>query len=132
MGLHVKHREIVFNSPQTESHPAHSAVLLLTSVEGIEKLSAIDSHHLLISYNILHLTFADIEMALQLVGYHLDNSLLVKLKRALYHYTEETERSNLGCASGQCKCTRDVFIKHYARKEHGCRDPRPEHWRDYR
>ena len=72
-----------------------------------------------------------IEDSLVELGFHLDNSLLYKLKRSLYHYTDETQRSNMGCCSDQCQCTREVFINRYQRLMHGCRDSRPRYWREY-
>ena len=131
MNILIKQREIVFNYPQAEKRPAFSASLLLTGIHGIENITTLTAERMLISYDIQQITYDEIEQVLQEIGYHLDNSLLMKLKRALYNYTEETERANLGYANGQCKCTRDVFIKQYSVKPHGCRDPRPEYWRNY-
>jgi hypothetical protein len=127
----IKQREIVFYYPQAEQRPAHSASLLLTGLHGIETVNTLTSERLLIGYDISLVTYNEIEQVLEEIGYHLDNSLIMKLKRALYNYTEETERANLDCSNGQCKCTRDVFIKQYSSNPHGCRDPRPEHWRSY-
>lgn len=131
MSIYIKQREIVFNYPQAEQRPAFSASLLLTGLYGIEEVATLNPQRMLISYDIQHITYDEIEQVLKEIGYHLDNSLLMKLKRALYNYTEETERANLGCLNGQCKCTRDAFVKKYSVKPHGCRDPRPEHWRNY-
>jgi hypothetical protein len=131
MNIYIKQREIVFNYPQAEKRPAFSASLLLTGLHGIESVNTLTAERMLISYDIQLITYDEIEQVLQEIGYHLDNSLFMKLKRALYNYTEETERANLDCINGQCKCTRDVFVKKYSIKPHGCRDPRPEHWRGY-
>lgn len=131
MSIYIKQREIIFNYPQAEQRPAFSASLLLTGLYGIETVNTLTADRILISYDIKLITFNEIEQVLKEIGYHLDNSLLMKLKRALYNYTEETERANLDCSNSQCKCTRDVFVKKYSVKPHGCRDPRPEHWRNY-
>ena len=74
---------------------------------------------------------AEIETALTEAGYHLSSRLLYKLKRALHYYTEETERANNGCPRGDSNCTQRIFISHYGRHAHGCRDHRPDHWRKY-
>ena len=63
--------------------------------------------------------------------YHLDNSLLCKLKRALFYYTEETQRENLAITQEGDLIQRDVFVNRYQRATHGCRDPQPEYWREY-
>ncbi|MDH5571711.1 MAG: hypothetical protein OEY89_08100, partial [Gammaproteobacteria bacterium] len=87
--------------------------------------------HLNIKYDIQFLTLSIIEDSLIELGFHLDNSLMLQLKRALYKYTEETERANLGCGYSQDQSTRDIFIHRYQKQNHGCRDTRPKHWRDY-
>ena len=102
-------------------------MLMLVDVEGIEQVLALTNTQLSISYDVTCVTLNIIEQALLELGYHLDNSLLVKMKRALYYYTEETLRTNLGCNN----CTRDIFINRYQKQSHGCRDERPRHWRHY-
>lgn len=127
----IKQREIVFCPLHPDRHQAHSAALLLLNIEGVQHVEALAAHRLLVRYDISMVTLAVIESALTEIGFHLDNALLLKLKRALYYYTEETERANLGCSDCQARTTRDVFIKEYQRRQHGCRDPRPAHWRHY-
>ena len=53
---------------------------------------------LIVVYDLRRITLQRIENALSELGYHLDNSLLCKLKRALFHYAEETQRENLAIA----------------------------------
>jgi hypothetical protein len=53
------------------------------------------------------------------------------MRRALVHYTEQTQRMNMGCDRGDPNCTVKVFISRYQQREHGCRDDRPQHWRRY-
>ncbi|MEN8170563.1 MAG: hypothetical protein ABFS08_10100 [Pseudomonadota bacterium] len=126
----VKHREIRFCHLHPDTQQAHSASLLLSGVEGVHLLRPHDSYLLDVSYDITCLNLSLIEDVLIDLGYHLDNSLMVKLKRALYYYTEEIERANLGI--DECGCAdRQVFINRYQKLRHGCRDQRPEHWRNY-
>lgn len=127
----IKQRDIVFHSLHPEPRPARSAALMLNEVDGVEYVEALTETRLLVRYDLRQITLAIIEDALRDVGFHLENALLIKLKRALYYYSEETERANLGCPPCQVKTTREVFIKHYRNREHGCRDPRPSHWRQY-
>lgn len=126
----VKHREIRFCRLHPDKQQAHSASLLLTDVEGIELLRPTDPYVLQLSYDITHINLKLIEDVLVDLGYHLDNSLMVKLKRSLYYFTEEVERANLGLdeVGG---ADRQVFINRYQKLRHGCRDRRPEHWRNY-
>jgi hypothetical protein len=65
------------------------------------------------------------------MGLHIDNRLLYRMMRALYYYTEETERENLGCTHPDSKSTRQIFAHRYQHQDHGLRDQRPEHWRKY-
>ena len=85
---------------------------------------------LFVRYDITVVTLNILEEVLVELGFHLDNSLMYKLKRALYAYTEETQRANLGLEGESC-ADRKVFIQNYLRRRHGCRDDRPEHWRGY-
>ena len=126
----VKHREIRFCRLHPDTQQAHSASLVLSDVEGVQLLRPHNSYLLHISYEITALNLNLIEDVLIDLGFHLDNSLIVKLKRALYYYTEEVERANLGV--DDCGCSdRQVFINRYLKLRHGCRDERPEHWRGY-
>jgi hypothetical protein len=65
------------------------------------------------------------------VGFHLAGDLIYRLKRALFHYTEEVQCANLGAAPNGAK-TRQVFIERYHRLNHDCKDQRPNIWRHYR
>jgi len=125
----IKHREIAFCSLHADPDQAKSAMLFFSDVEGVTHLELIDSHKLGISYDIRLLNLQLLEETLTELGFHLDNSLLFKLKRALYYYTEEVQQENLGCSKGQC--TRNIFINRYDRLKHGCRDDRPDYWRKY-
>ncbi len=126
----VKHREIRFCRLHPDTQQAHTASLMLSDVEGVQLLRPRDSYLLHISYEITALNLKLIEDVLIDLGFHLDNSLIVKLKRALYYYTEEVERANLGI--DECGfADRQVFINRYLKLRHGCRDERPEHWRGY-
>ncbi|MDH5784018.1 MAG: hypothetical protein OEZ16_00240 [Chromatiales bacterium] len=126
----LKHREIHFCRLHPDQQQAQSASLLLADVEGIHQLRPDNAYLLQISYDITQLNLNLIEDVLIDLGFHLDNSLIVKLKRALYYYTEEVERANLGI--DECGyADRQVFINRYCKLPHGCRDQRPEHWRNY-
>ncbi len=126
----VKHREIRFCRLHPDKEQAHSASLMLSDVEGIHLLRPSDAYLLHVSYDITCLNLNLLEDVLVDLGFHLDNSLMMKLKRALYYYTEEVERANLGI--DECGCAdRQVFINRYLKLRHGCRDERPEHWRGY-
>ncbi|MDH5436049.1 MAG: hypothetical protein OEX83_04740 [Gammaproteobacteria bacterium] len=127
----LKVRDIRFSALHPDKEQARTAVLLLNGIQGIETVSLIAPTHIQLTYNVLNITLKFIEETLVELGFHLDNSLLYILKRSLYHYTEETQRANLGCRADQGKCTRDIFINRYQQLKHGCRDERPRYWREY-
>jgi len=135
MGSHqddrVKRREIQFSTLHPDPCQADTAATILQGMEGIVLAEARDPVTLWVHYHIEHTCLAQLETLLGSHGLHLDNNLLGKLKRALAHYTEETQRDNLGCPRGDSNCTTKVFISSYTRREHGCRDERPKHWRRY-
>ena len=127
----VKPRDLQFCPLHPDRQQAQSVMLVLADIDGIENLQLVDDHHLQIAYDIQKLTLQIIEAALVEAGYHLDNSLLHRLKRALYYYTEEVQRDNMGCKKGSSNCTTRIFIERWSRQPHGCRDSRPDHWRKY-
>jgi len=126
---HIKNREILFNQLHPEQNQAHAAMLLLSDVQGILHTHASSPLCLHISYDLRYISLEMIENALTEVGFHLDNSLLIKLKRALFYFTEETHRINIGITG--TFSTRDIFVNRYEHLKHGCRDERPAHWRKY-
>jgi hypothetical protein len=129
----VKRREVAFMGPHPDRSQAHSAMLLLSDVEGVVGLELVDDGRLAVSYDVTQLTMQMIEAALEEVGFHLDGSLLARLKRALHYYTDATHRANLGLEGPDCGtgCAQKVFIQSYRQRRHGCRDERPAHWRRY-
>ena len=129
----IKHREIGFRNPHPDPQQAQSAVLILADVEGIISASIPDRSRntIHISYDLSQICLRVVEALLFELGFHLDNSLLCKLKRALHYYTEENELENLGVTRDQDHSTRDIFMRCYRCKSHGCRDERPDYWRKY-
>lgn len=125
----IKHRELAFCKLHPDPHQARSAMLLFSDIDGITHLELIDTYKIAVSYDIRLLTLEIIEDMLIELGFHLDNSLLFKLMRALYYYTEEVQRENIDHVKSEI--TRDVFINRYNRLQHGCRDERPDYWRKY-
>jgi hypothetical protein len=127
----IKQREIRFVSLDPQANPAREAMGLLLDTQGIEDSHALTPDCLQVRYNLTAISLQIIEEALETVGFHLDNGLLAKMKRALFHYTEETQLSNLGYPHDQANSTLDVFINCYNQRQHGCRDSRPPHLRQY-
>lgn len=129
----IKHREIGFRGPHPDADQAGSAMFLLSDAHGVLEVRRVSNLTLGISYDLRLVYFSALETALQETGFHLDNSLMYKLRRALITYTEEIQRDNLGLEgiSSDQNCAQQVFVRSYRKKEHGCRDDRPQHWREY-
>ncbi len=125
----TKRRDILFSRFGKNQNQAKSAIFLLADVEGVLDLKYLSETQLFITYDIRLLTMEIILEALESVGFQLDQSLLSKVKNALYAYTENTLRENLGISTS--KMIRDIFVQGYQRRLHGCRDQRPVHWRHY-
>jgi hypothetical protein len=127
----VKLRDIHFVELHPDPNQAETAAQLLSEIEGIVSLEQRSPTHLRVGYALMVICLEQIENGLTAMGLHIDDRLLYRLMRALYYYTEETERANLGCTQTDSKCTRQIFADHYQRQDHGLRDQRPEHWRKY-
>lgn len=126
----IKRRELQFSNLHPDLNQAHSVLMLLADAEGMLDIKLVDGLNLFITYDVRHLTLEAIESVLIRLGFHLDNCLINRMKRALFCYSEETQRANLGVCDNTDSTTQ-VFIKRYTSNYHGCRDKRPNHWRKY-
>jgi hypothetical protein len=128
----MRHRELAFRGPHRDPDQAQAACLLLSDADVVDAVRVLGANRLVVTYDLRKVTFAELESALTEMGFHLDNSLMTKLRRALYNYSEDTVRAYLGM-SPHCfgDCARKIFVNHYRNHAHGCRDPRPPHWRQY-
>lgn len=124
-----KSREIYFH-PLPDGQ-AQRALILLEGLEGLEVTAGEAGHCLLVSYHICEYTLEGLETALMSQGFHLDNSLLYKLKRSLAYFTESVQRSNVEANEPDLK-SQQAFMKVYESHLHGDRDETPEEWRDYK
>jgi hypothetical protein len=125
-----KIREIVFHD--LPSGQAERARQLLDGLDGIHAHA--ESGHsviLIVRYNIRHYTLQGLEKALESQGFHLDNSLLQKIRRALIYFCEQVQRENLTINAPDAK-SQQVFARVYEQHMHGDKDETPEEWREYK
>lgn len=127
----VKVREIAFCTLHPDANQAQTAAIRLKTMACAVRCEVLDGALLRVEYDVREITLVTIEAYLVDTGLHLDSHLVQKLKRALYHYTEETQRVNMGCPKGEHNCTQKVFATRYKRRAHGCRDDRPDYLRRY-
>ncbi|MFN3544097.1 MAG: hypothetical protein ACK4UX_04505 [Thiobacillus sp.] len=124
-----KDREIVF-------HPlppgqVERARVLLEGLDGLVVMRGADGCRLVVRYHVCEYTLESIETALADQGFHLDNSLLTKVKRALAYFCESVQRRNVAANEPDIK-SQQAFMKVYERRLHGDRDDTPEEWRFYK
>ncbi len=124
-----KNREIVFHAlPEGQAVKARQ---LLHGLDGIEAEIGDRPNVLAVRYSIVLYTLEGLETALSEQGFHLDNSLLSKFKRALAYFVENVQRENLAANKPDAK-SQQVFMKVYEQHLHGDKDETPEEWRTYK
>ena len=124
-----KNREIVFHPVPVGQ--VERALCLLEGLEGLEVAIAMDSRRLLVRYHVCEYTLEGLETALVSQGFHLDNSVLSKLKRVLAYFCEGVQRRNVAANEPDIK-SQQAFVRVYERHLHGDHDETPEEWRDYK
>ena len=124
-----KNREIVFHA--LPAGQAARALRLLQGMDGLEVAAGESVNHLRVRYHVCEYTLEGLETALASQGFHLDNSLLSKLKRALAYFCEAVQRGNVEANEPDIK-SQQAFMKVYEHHLHGDRDETPEEWRDYK
>lgn len=124
-----KIREIVFH--ETPPGQLQRALILLEGLEGLELTRAPQGDRLIVRYNICEYTLEGLETALTSQGFHLDNSLMSKMRRALAYFCESVQRSNVAANVPDIK-SQQAFMKVYEKHLHGDRDETPEEWRTYK
>jgi hypothetical protein len=124
-----KNREIVFHA--LPAGQAKRALVLLEGLDGLVVTVGPGGCRLLVRYHICEYTLEGLETALASQGFHLDNSLLSKLKRTLAYFSESVQRRNVAADEPDIK-SQQAFMKVYERHLHGDCDDTPEEWRGYK
>lgn len=126
-----KHREILFSKfpPGQVSEAADD----LQRLEEVEVAPKIDKRAVAVDYELQQHTLQELEAHLEDKGYHLDNTLLSKLTRALIHYVEDTQLHNLGAPEKLLKSSsQEAYVKAWEHRPHGDHDDTPPEWREYK
>lgn len=124
-----KIREIVFHA--TPPGQVQRAVVLLQGLEGLTISHEPQGNRIVVRYSICEYTLEGIETALADQGFHLDNSVLSKIRRALAYFCENVQRSNVAANAPDIK-SQQAFMRVYEKHLHGDRDETPEEWRTYK
>lgn len=126
-----KTREIVFHDlPQGQVERARDLLDGLDCIQASLKIES-RSNTLVVQYKVTHYTLQGLETALAAQGFHLDNSLLQRIRRALIYFCENVQRENLAINAPDVK-SQQVFARVYEQHLHGDRDETPEEWREYK
>lgn len=126
--LKLQHRDIVFSALPTDQ--AVQAARLLGRIVGVSVQAYPSEHRVSVQYSVSEHTLLKLETLLMEAGFHLDNHILQKIKRALAHYCEDVQYDNLNIPEHNIK-SRDVYVKVWEKHQHGDHDETPEELRRY-
>ena len=105
----------------------------LSRIDNLQLEQSHQERSLGVAYDLYQHCLEEIEGALEDHGYHLDNTLLSKMKRALIYYVEETQRHNLDAPQRPLKRSQSkVYTQAWERHPHGDHDDTPPEWREYK
>ena len=123
-----KRRELVFH-PLPLGQIALAANLL-GQVPGLE-VSQVGPLSLQLEYCIADHCLEDIENLLWSEGFHLEGTLLIRIKRNLVYYCERVQRENLGKPAPRTK-NYPAHVEAWNKRPHGDHDETPTEWRQYK
>ncbi len=86
----------------------------------------------MVRYSVLDYSLEALEDALREAGFALENSLYIKLVRALVYFSEETQRHNLLSPERLIKQSNEVYIQAWDHHAHGDHDDTPLELREYK
>ena len=84
-----------------------------------------------VTYRIHDHTLEELESLLDRHEFHLENTLLIRVRRALVHYCEHVQRDNLQSPEIQTKLFKPS-IEAWEKNPHGDHDETPVEWRQYK
>jgi len=132
----IKHREISFCSITDKRDKSHDAVEHLKALDGVLLSHGLSSHTVHVAYDLNITNLENIEIHLSNSGFHLDNSILANIRRAVIFYCEEAHIENIhnearNESEGDVHASDIIYQRQVKHPSHVCRDNRPEHWRKY-
>lgn len=126
-----KKREIVFSKFPPGQVP--EAAEDLSSLEALDAAPKFDKRAVGVSYELTDHTLRELDEHLVNKGFHLDNTLMTKLTRALIYYVEETQLHNLGAPEKRIKRSeQEAYVQAWGQRPHGDHDETPPEWREYK
>lgn len=126
-----KHREILFAKFPPGQVP--EAADDLKHLDEVEVAAKTEKRAVGVTYELQQHTLQELEDHLEDKGYHLDNTLLSKLTRALIHYVEDTQLHNLSAPERRTKrSAQEAYVQAWEHHPHGDHDDTPPEWREYK
>lgn len=105
----------------------------LARIERVETEALVEKRAVGVAYDLREHSLQELEGTLEDKGYHLDNTLMSKMMRALIYYVEETQLHNLEAPLKPLKRSQSEAYTHaWERHPHGDHDDTPPEWREYR
>lgn len=126
-----KKREILFAKFPPGQVP--EAADDLQRLDEVEIELKYEKRSLGVAYDLQEHTLQELDEHLVDKGYHLDNTLLSKLTRALIYYVEDTQLHNLGAPEKRIKrSAQEAYVNAWEQHPHGDHDDTPPEWREYK
>lgn len=126
-----KERNLLFSKFPPGQVPEASDYL--GKLEHLEVEAHVERRAVGVAYDLHEHSLQELEGALEDKGYHLDNTLMSKMMRALIYYVEETQLHNLDAPHRLLKKSQHEAYTHaWERHPHGDHDDTPPEWREYK
>ncbi len=126
-----KERNVLFSKFPPGQIP--EAVDFLEQKERLELTPHAERRAIAVAYDLHDYCLEEIESSLENRGFHLDNTLMSKMIRALIYYVEETQLHNLEAPDRPLKKSQNEAYTHaWERHLHGDHDDTPPEWREYK
>lgn len=109
------------------------AASYLVQQDRLEATPFVERRTVAVAYDLHDHCLEEIESTLEDRGFHLDNTLMSKMIRALIYYVEETQLHNLDAPDRPLKKSQNEAYTHaWERHLHGDHDDTPPEWREYK
>ncbi len=108
------------------------ALRALGKLEELKAEQGTRERSLLVHYSVLDYSMETLEAALREAGFTLENTLYMKLTRALVYFCEETQRHNLMSPERLLKQSNKIYIQAWDHHLHGDHDETPPDLREYK
>lgn len=126
-----KERSVLFSKFPPDQVPAASDVL--KRIDHLEVKPQVERRAVGVAYDLHEHSLEELEGTLEDRGFHLDNTLMSKMLRALIYYVEETQLHNLEAPDRPLKKSQnEAYTQAWERHPHGDHDDTPPEWREYK